>query len=332
MLGFIMAMKAVSPAVKLVGASWSAPGWMKQNGAQQGWTDPNNYLQGRYTTALANYFVKYLQTYARAGVTVDYLTVQNEPLNSNAHYPTMYVPATDMASFITVMAKSLISAGLATTTKLIVYDHNTDAPDYPRTVVAANAAYAAQLSVGWHCYATNTDWGTLSNFAAANPTVPQFMSECWTSPTVPWQNVPDFTLGPLQNYASGVLAWTLASDTAFGPVQPETCTSCRGLVVVDPVTGNYAKTLDFFLLGQFSKFVRRGAVALSTTGSYDFGGGAKFEAQAFLNPDGSKVVVIENTFGSDHLHLSISFKNGARTYHGKVLGGAVTTWVIAPGH
>ncbi|CCG80914.1 putative Beta-1,6-glucanase [Taphrina deformans PYCC 5710] len=330
MLGFILAMKATNPLVKLVGASWSAPAWMKQNRAQQGWTGGDNYLNGYYTNAFANYFVKYLQAFARSGVVVDYLSVQNEPLNSNPNYPTMYVGANDMANFTPLMARRLTENNLST--KLMVYDHNTDQPGYPQAVLdAAAPAHASQLAVGWHCYATDTDWRTISAFAAANPGIEHFMTECWTSPTVPYSNVADFSLGPLQNQASGVMTWTVATDGRDGPAMPGSCTTCRGLVVVDTAAGTYTHSLDYYMMGQFSKFIHRGAVALTTTGSYDYGHNAKFQAQAFLNPDGSKVVVIENTFAGDHLHLTVTLKGGA-VYSGKVLGEAVTTWVIAKGY
>lgn len=157
------------------------------------------------------------------------------------------------------------------------------------------------------------------------------MTECWTSPTVPYNNVADFNLGPLQNQASGVITWTIATDKSYGPAMPSTCTTCRGLALVDTAVGTYTKSLDYYMMGQFSKFIQRGAVALATTGSYDYGGNAKFEAQAFLNPDGTKVIVIENTFESDHLQLTVTLKGG-NSYNGKVLGSAVTTWVIAKGY
>lgn len=326
MVLFIQVMKAHNTAIKLVGASWSAPGWMKANKAQQG-AGGNNFLNGTYTTTFVNYFVKYIQYFAAAGVQPDYLSVQNEPLNSDPNFPTMYVGAADMGNFVSLLGQSLVKNKL-TKTKLMVYDHNTDQPSYPQTVINEAGSYAA--AVGWHCYASNTQWSTISQFAAANPNQAQFMSECWTSPTTPWTNVPDFTLGPLQNSVSGVMTWTLASDTNYGPTQPNTCTSCRGLAVVNTSTGTYTKSLDYYLLGQFSKFIQPGAIALSTTGSYDFGAGGKLEAQGFLNPDGTKVIVIENTFTSDHLQVGISCQSGAN-YNGRVLGSAVTTWIIPAG-
>ncbi|OAF61978.1 hypothetical protein VC83_01722 [Pseudogymnoascus destructans] len=106
------------------------------------------------------------------------------------------------------------------------------------------------------------------------------------------------------------IAWTLGSDTNNGPHLPGGCGTCRGLVVVDTGAGTYSKTLDYYLMGQFSRFVPRGATALSTTGSKDYGGGQKFEAMSFVEADGSRTVVVQNTFGNE-VFLTVTFKGVA---------------------
>lgn len=132
----------------------------------------------------------------------------------------------------------------------------------------------------------------------------------------------------MQNWAAGSIAWTLGSDTSYGPHLPGGCTSCRGLVEVDTGAGTYTKTLDYYLMGQFSRFVPRGAINLATTGSYDYGGGSKFEATAFLNPDGSRTVVIQNNFGNS-VYVEVTFKSGD-TWSGPVYMQSLTTWQLPP--
>lgn len=62
------------------------------------WT--NNNLQDQYgvggseTTyapAWAQYFVKYINAFKNLGVTINAITLQNEPTNSKAGFPTMYM-------------------------------------------------------------------------------------------------------------------------------------------------------------------------------------------------------------------------------------------------
>jgi O-glycosyl hydrolase len=132
----------------------------------------------------------------------------------------------------------------------------------------------------------------------------------------------------MQNYAAGAIAWTLATDTNYDPHLPGGCTTCRGLVEVDTSAGTYSKTLDYYFIGQFSRFVPRGAIALSTTGSYDYGNGDKIEVAAFLNPDSSRTIVIQNGFGNP-VYLTVTFNSG-ETWSGPLYTESLTTWILPP--
>ncbi|OBT84343.1 hypothetical protein VE02_07266 [Pseudogymnoascus sp. 03VT05] len=324
MLSWLSQFKAINSAIKVVGSVWSPPGWMKLNGVMDGTTTDNN-LDHKYASQFAQYFVKYIQAFKAGGVDVDAITIQNEPLNSQAGYPTMYIAADESTSLIqNNIGPALKSAGL--TTEIWAYDHNTDVPAYPQAVLDGAGSFVN--TVAWHCYAANNDWGVLTQFHEKNPNVAQYQTECWTSPTNTWYSTIDFVMGPMQNWASGSIAWTLGSDTNNGPHLPGGCSTCRGLVVVDTGAGTYSKTLDYYLMGQFSRFVPRGATALATTGSKDYGGGQKFEAMSFLEADGSRTVVIQNNFGNE-VFLTVTFKGG-EAWSGKVYKESLTTWQLPP--
>lgn len=116
-------MKRVNPAMKLLGSLWSPPGWMKLNGVVLGATYNNN-LNHAYSSSYAQYFVDYIRSFAGYGATVDAITIQNEPLNSQAGYPTMYVYADESASLIqNFVGPALRNAGFQT--EVWAYDHNT---------------------------------------------------------------------------------------------------------------------------------------------------------------------------------------------------------------
>jgi glucan endo-1,6-beta-glucosidase len=130
MASLLATMKGVNPSIKILGSSWSAPGWMKLNGELTGSTTDNNladqYLNKGpdYSAAFAQYFVKYIQANANKGANIDAITIQNEPLNSRAGYPTMYVFDYESASLIqNHVGPALRSAGLST--EIWAYDHNT---------------------------------------------------------------------------------------------------------------------------------------------------------------------------------------------------------------
>ncbi|SPQ24538.1 90e9e285-3914-4635-9b33-00c288b2e68d [Thermothielavioides terrestris] len=317
-------MKSLQPDLTILGSPWSPPGWMKLNGVIDG-TTVNNNLNHAYASQYAQYFVKYLQAYQSHGVTIDAITIQNEPLNSQAGMPTMYIYADESGNLIQQnVGPALRAAGF--NTAIWAYDHNTDVPSYPQTVLNEASEYVN--TVAWHCYAPNNNWGALTTFHNSNPNVDQYMTECWTSTTTGWNQAADFTMGPLQNWAKGALAWTLGTDKSEGPHLSGSgpCTTCRGLVTVDTSAGTYNFEVDYYMMAQFSKFIPKGAIVLDGTGSYTYSGGGGIQSVATLNPDGTRTVVIENTFGNA-VYVTLTTAGG-ETWSGLVYANSVVTWVL----
>ena len=115
---------AINPSIKILGSPWSAPLWMKTNNASVGGS-----LKTEWFNAYAKYFVKYIQAMKAEGITIDAITIQNEPLHPGNN-PSMYMTAADQALFIKQsLGPAFAAAGI--TTKIIIYDHNADRTDYP---------------------------------------------------------------------------------------------------------------------------------------------------------------------------------------------------------
>ena len=151
------------------------------------------------------------------------------------------------------------------------------------------------------------------------------MTECWTPSSGSWNQAADFTMGPLQNWASGVAAWTLGTNAQDGPHLSEGgCATCTGLVTV--INGAYTFQTAYYMIAQFSKFMPPGATVLSGTGSYTYSSGGGVQSVASLNPDGTRTVVIENTFSNDiYIHLTTS---SGQEWSGNVPTESVTTWIL----
>ncbi|KAK6079461.1 Endo-1,6-beta-D-glucanase BGN16.3 [Seiridium cupressi] len=317
-------MQALKSSTKLLGSVWAPPAWMQLDNALTG-TTVNNNLNHDYVDSYAQYFVKYIQAYADKGARVDAITIQNEPLNSQSTYPTMYVYADESGSLIQDnVGPALKAAGLST--EVWAYDHNTDVPSYPQTVIDTASEYVD--TVAWHCYASDNQWSVLTDFHNSNPNVNQYMTECWTSSTsTSWDAASGFTIGPLQNWAQGALAWTLATDQNDGPhLSSGGCDTCRGLVVVNTDTNTYEFQVDYYMMAQYSKFIPQGAIILNGTGSYTYDGGSGIQSVASLNPDGTRTVVIQNTFSND-VYVTVDTSSGEE-WSGNVYANSVVTWVL----
>jgi glucosylceramidase len=131
MATLLRSMKNLNSKIKILGSPWSAPGWMKLNGVIDGNTTNNNLNDGYldnsgpgYSQAFANYFVKYIQAFQSYGVSIDAITLQNEPLNSQSGYPTMYMFDYEQAQLVqNYVGPALRKANIGTT--VWAYDHNT---------------------------------------------------------------------------------------------------------------------------------------------------------------------------------------------------------------
>jgi len=103
------------------------------------------------------------------------------------------------------------------------------------------------------------------------------------------------------------------------------------------VAGNdYFLTNDYYYLGQFSKFLQRGATVLNTLGgNYDYGSGGGISYQSSgegvesvttLNADGSRTSVIYNGFGNV-VYVTLTFRTGD-VWSGPLYPRSVTTWLL----
>ncbi|KAJ6441190.1 glycoside hydrolase family 30 protein [Purpureocillium lavendulum] len=328
MVSMLAEMRRLQPDLTILGSPWSPPGWMQLDGVITG-TTTNNNLNHQYVDAYAQYFVKYLQAYDRGGAHIDAITIQNEPLNSRAQMPTMYIFADESGALIRDnVGPAIKQAGL--TTQIWAFDHNTQDYDYPETVVNMNAKDTVQAAA-WHCYSGNdpSHWAPLSRFHDQFPDREQYMTECWTAVgTTDWVHSSNFALLPLQNWANGIIAWALGSFTGGGPVISggDACGICTGLVTVDPSGASYRKEVDYYMMGQFSRFMPKGGRALAGTGSYLFPDGTGIESVATLNPDGTRTVVLQNRYDHD-IWVQVSTEGDGK-WSGRAYAKAVTTWVL----
>lgn len=81
------------------------------------------------------------------------------------------------------------------------------------------------------------------------------------------------------------------------------------------------------MMGQFSKYIPRGAVVIDGTGSYLFDDGTGMEAVGSLNPDGTRTVVIQNRYNKD-IWVQVGTESESQTWNARVPALSVTSWVL----
>ncbi len=331
--------KAISlnPAMHVMLTPWSPPGWMKTTqsmlGAMPGTEakagekerDQPSSLKPEFYPAFASYLVKTIQGYEAGGVPVWALSVQNEPLFAPPTYSGMQMLAAEQAAFFgEALGPALAAAHL--TPKVMAYDHNWDRPDYPETVLRDPKAGALAAGTAWHHY--GGDPSVMTKIHEEFPQKDQWVTE---SSGGTWQTGDVFAeeaaelIDVTRNWARGYVLWALATDQNHGPVVGG-CDTCRGLETIDladPSHVTIKPQLDFYVLGQASKFVLPGAVRIAS----DEPAGSKLKDVAFRNPNGTVVLYTLND-GSSSQDLRIRF-------HGKIAAttlpaGAVATFIWKP--
>ncbi|MBF9239291.1 glucosylceramidase [Hymenobacter sp. BT683] len=303
---------AINPSIKILGSPWSPPTWMKTNGESKGGS-----LKPEFYDAYAQYFIKYIQGMKAEGVRIDAITIQNEPLHPGNN-PSLLMLAEQQAEFI---KRSLGPAFRAAKldTKIIVYDHNADRPDYPITILNDKEARQYVDGSAFHLYAGPIE--ALSQVHDAHPDKSVYFTEQWIGAPgkfagdLAW-HTKTLIIGATRNWARTVLEWNLAADPQQNPHTPGGCTECLGAITLagNAVTRNPA----YYIIAHASKFVRPGSVRIASTTP------GKLPNVAFRTPNGSRVVIVYNE-GTTAQPFSI--RHQGKQLRTTLPAGAVGTYV-----
>ena len=302
----------INPNIKIMGSPWSAPVWMKNNGSTIGGS-----LQPQYYAVYAQYFVKYIQQMQARGVPVHAVTVQNEP-EHGGNNPSMVMTATQQADFVkNHLGPAFQTAGI--TTKIIVWDHNCDNPNYPVTIMNDAAAKAYVDGSAFHLYAG--DISALSTVRTAHPDKNLYFTEQWTGANgsfngdLAW-HIKNVIIGSMRNWSRNALEWNLANDPAFGPHTPGGCSECKGAITISGSA--FSRNVSYYIIAHASKFVPAGSVRIASNMA------TNLPNVAFKTPSGKKVLIVLNESGTGQ-GFNIRYKG--KWVFTSLAAGAVGTYV-----
>lgn len=327
-LPIITKAKALNPEMKIVASPWSPPGWMKDPTSMTTVSMLGGTLlqSAANEQAFANYFVKYIQAYEAAGVNIDYITLQNEPENEVTTYPSMGMSdSVQLALLQSYVLPALSSAGLST--KVMVYDHNWDDASYSEYVLGnLTANQLTQMAgVAWHGYSGTP--GAQQTVQNLYPSLGTWMTEHSGGTWISDQFTSDFEeiTQVVRNAAKGYVKWSLALDQNLGPNLSSSaglggCTTCTPIVTVNSSTGAITKTIEYYTLGHYSKYVLPGAVRIYSSNT------PQVVSSAFLNPDGSIALI---AFNSSSTSASFQVQWGTQTFSYTLAAQAAATFVWA---
>ena len=304
---------AVDPSIKIMGSPWSAPSWMKTNNSPKGGS-----LKPQYYGAYAQYLVKYIEAMANAGITIDAITIQNEPENPKNN-PSMVMTAEEQADFVkNHLGPAFQKSGIKT--KIVVFDHNCDNPDYPIAILSDPEAKKWVDGSAFHLYLGEIE--AMSKVHEAHPDKNLYFTEQWTSPEgsfngdLKW-HTKNLTIGAMRNWSRTVLEWNLAADPEFQPHTDDGgCTQCLGALTIDG--NNITRNVSYYIIAHASKFVRPGSVRIASSIL------PGIPNVAFETPD-ERIVLIALNDSEDTKEFLLD--DGSKIAHAVLEPGDVATYV-----
>ncbi len=296
----------INPDLYLFSSVWSPPGWMKSGGSMLG-----GCIKERWFAVHAQYFVKFLQAYADAGVKVKAVTVNNEvDTDQDGHFPaTLWAQQHEMVFVALNLGPALEQASLDT--KIWILDHNYNL--WGRVADELSNPQVAQYvdGVAWHSYAGTPDAMTRIHemfpdkhtyFTEGGPPAHLFGPSEERHPGqqpryehpygTDWARWSSSFTGMLRNWARCICVWNLLLDENGRPdlTNPPRPMRRAGLVSIDSKTHELSYSGNYYAFPHYSKLIQTGARVFASSG--DVSGVDHVAAE---NPDKSRVLVLTNS-------------------------------------
>lgn len=314
---------ALNKNIKLMSTPWTAPAWMKKNKNLYG----GSLIGESVYNDFSEYFIKYIQAYKNEGINIDAISLQNEPRHEIGSYPTMYMEWDEQNKIIRdYLGPKLKQAGIAT--KILIWDHNFDGYDYPTKILNDSKTREYIGGAAFHGYGGSPN--DLDNLLRTHPYVPLYFTEQsgggWNTDDAIGNMLyymKEMLMPTINKGSRNFLMWNIALDSGNGPVTTTGggCQDCRGVVTIKD-NNTYTVNEEYYLLGHFSKFIKEGARRINHTvvGTKP----SNMQICSFLNPDGSKVVVVLNQTGANQ---QFTVRTGDRRFTYSLFDQSVASFI-----
>ena len=306
--------------VQFLLSPWSPPYWMKDNGDM----NHGGHLLDCYKELWAQYFVTFINKMAERDIKISFVTIQNEPAAVQTWDSCEY-SATDEGEFAAnYLGPALEKAGLGDV-KIYIWDHNRDLALErleESLKVPGASKYVAGLAFHWY---SGDQYNNISEIAKRYPDIDLIFTEgcieggprngAWFTGERYAHNI----INDLRSGCTKWIDWNIVLDMKGGP--NHVGNYCDAPILADEADGLLHFQSSFYYIGHFSRFIKPGAVRLSS----DFfswmtpatvSGHLTNEAEtvAFKNPDGTIALIVSNRTEADLVfEFKIETENGTQT-------------------
>uniref|UniRef100_H3AB74 Glucosylceramidase n=1 Tax=Latimeria chalumnae TaxID=7897 RepID=H3AB74_LATCH len=299
------ALKLSKRPIHLFASPWTAPSWLKTNNAAIGKGTLKGEPGDKYHKTWANYFVRFLDEYAKFNLTFWAVTTENEPTAgffTNYSFQCLGFTPEHMRDFIVSdLGPALKGSNHKDVQLMLLDDQRLLLPYWAKVVLndANVAQYIHGIAVHWYFDSFVPARATLGATHELFPDYYLFATEACTG-TFPWDRGVQLgswergcayshdIIEDLNYYVTGWTDWNIALNLKGGPNWVENFVDSP--VIVDPSKDVFYKQPMFYHMAHFSKFIPEDSQRVGLDASKD----TELETVTFLCPDGAAVLVVLN--------------------------------------
>lgn len=288
--------------INLMVSPWSPPAWMKTNNNM-------NYggsLKPEFFESWANYYVKFIEKITAAGLNVFAITVQNEPAAKQTWDSCIYTKEEER-DFVKDYLGPTIKNSNFSDVKIFIWDHNRDiVVERAKAVLEDPVAsqYVAGTAIHWYVSEDFANVGKVHDLFPDKQII--FTEGCIEGGPHPniyetGERYARNIIGDFSNWCEAFIDWNLTLDQFGGP--NHVGNYCDAPILSDLGKDELIFNSSYYHIGHFSKHVKPGAFRIFTKTVNE-----KVKHIAFLNPDGSIVIIILNESEFDYnISLNLGF-------------------------
>jgi O-glycosyl hydrolase len=276
-LPVLKAAQRLNPQLWFMASPWTPPPWMKTNRRYGGGS-----LRPECYPFFAEYLVRFIEAYRREGIEIKALTVQNEPEFGPEPYPSCRWTAQQQRDFIRDHLGPLFQARQINTL-IWVFDHNFNNPGFPATILRDPQAAQYVDGSAFHLYEGKPE--AMSKLRREFPDKHLYFTE---GSVYGVQGAAEI-ISYFRNWSRSYHAWVTLIDHQGKPNVSGFHDCDPTLIVLNRDTLQTEYRADYYLYGQFMKFIPRDAVRIASTASSRLPPNV-----AFKTPDGRLVLVAAN--------------------------------------
>ena len=304
---FIKRAQKIKPDLTFISTPWSPPAFMKDNNRLK----HGGKILDEYKDLWAEYLVKYFNSYKNEDINIDYMTIQNEPKASQFWESCVYTAKEEQEMIknhiVPIFKKNNIPV------KLLIWDHNKERIVYRAKEIFDDPEVKEIVAgIGYHYYSGDY-FENIATFKDLYSDKLAIHTEGCTGYEHLWfrkklRRIPNAEIyahdiiGDLNAGANGYIDWNMMLDYHGGPTHVHN--KCNSPIMLNKKGNDYNKTLAYYYIGHFSRFIKPDAKRIAFSKYTD-----ELELTSFINTDNTVAVVILNkTKHNKHIKLCLNEK------------------------